>query len=478
MTELPTNDLELAATIIKNFPPSLIPTVGSALNWATDKVKQVFRSGFSAHLESTKRKCTYIRTIDNPGEVTDISDIYVNLYLGGRGDTFKEEELLQKTNIHHLIIIVGTGGAGKSMMMRYLALQAMSTQYEQVPLFIDLKDLDDPTKATFLDSLFNLISTGTDANSRLLFDKAILAGAFCLFLDGLDEVGPNQREEVRRQISDLARHAPKLKMIVSSRPDIDFLGWDNFSIYNIVPLTNNQTIAVIEQSQHHDSFIKSDFLKRLQDGSFSSYQSFLEIPLLAIILLMSYEEHLELSDTATSFYEQAYEVLYRRHDRTKGLLRKSFSGLAREDFRKVLSAFCYKSLVDNHISFTEEELSYYFSRACAITELTADPTALSVDIVESVSLMQRDGLKIYFIHRSFQEYFAAYFVTRFKGDHTFRVYDALLCGRMSASVGSMIAELDLLGLERDWCKPVLDALVSDLVQPRPNQLSHVLKKAI
>ncbi|MCE7796052.1 NACHT domain-containing protein [Sphingobium sufflavum] len=380
----------MATPILKMLAPQAIKGVASALTWGRDKVLIHFTDTFRDHLEATKRKCSAVRTINFPDHLTKINDIYVNLYVTSDGNTVRDEDILEILRETGLILIKGTAGAGKTMLMRSLALRALTDEIPQVPLFIDLRDMANPSDLPILDSIFDLVTPENQRGNREVFDEALKSGGFCLFLDGVDEVPPQHRIAFREQVERLTVRFPKLQIILSSRPDVDFSGWEGFYTMAIEPLTKDQTILLIEKVPFQDEEAKEEFLKKLKEGDFDDRTSFLQIPLLAVLLLMCYGEHLQLGETTTAFYDQAFEVLYRRHDRTKGLRRKHFCDLPADRFRAIFAAFCYKSLADHKVSFTEDEVVRYVSKASEIQGIEIDHTDFHLDMIESVSMLQRD----------------------------------------------------------------------------------------
>jgi NACHT domain len=469
------SEIELATPIIKALAPGVVTAITKLLGKTADEVRYRFNSTFGDHLTGIRRKSSYVRTIINPDYDTRVSDIYVNLLLRHGNTVVSDYDLISQILLKRRLIISGTGGGGKSMIMRYLVSAALADDFELVPFFVDMRDLADARDIPLLESVFKLVTPEKHRSERAIFDRAIEEGGVCLFLDGFDEVDPANRDTLKSHLDDLIVRFPKLSIVMSSRPDIDFSGWDEFSVYHIEPLNRDQSRDVIRRSDFQDKEIKEEFLDKLESGEFEQFSSFLEIPLLNTILLICYGEYLYLSEKTTSFYDQAFEVLYRRHDKTKGLRRKHFSGLPYIEFRSILNAFCYRSLISHKVSFTEEELVTFVDKGARIAQISVDPVAYEQDLIESVSLMQREGLKIFFIHRTFQEFFASKFLVSYRGDETFSVFDQVLSNIMSSNVPRMTAELDIRGLEREWVGPLLAKFVDKIEFTYPLGIIELLK---
>ncbi len=446
------------APMIKMLPKGIVSSIAGSLGTGVDNIRARFTISLSDHVNATKRRCAYVRTLTKPDIPTDLNEIYVNLYLQINGVKTRDEDLILSKDARSRILIVGTGGAGKSMIMKKLALLSLTDAIDKVPLFVELRDFKNPAETTFFDNLWNLVTSEAGRKDRAIFDEAFKLGSFIIFLDGLDEVDPSLREELKRQIDDIIQRFPDQKIIIASRPEVDFAGWNHFDIAHLNALDAQQTRRIIVQCPF-DNDLKQSFLEKLDSGSFKKHQSFLEVPLTVVVLLVVYGEFLDLDEHLTSFYDQAYEVLYRRHDRIKGLKRSHFSKLPPDEFRKLLRAFCYRSLVNAETAFTEDSLSHYIARAGIISGVQVDNAAYAQDLINSVSLLHRDGSKLYFIHRSFQEYFAAEFIARYKGTESFKVYDALVPNMIATNISPMLKIMDFDALEREWAVPALDTLL-------------------
>lgn len=202
-------EVAAAAPIIKTLAPHAISGIAKALGWGAEKVRIHFAQSFSDHLDVVKRKCTFVRTINQPDYPTKLEDIYVNLYVTVGDRRHRDEDILELMRQTGPILITGTAGAGKSMLMRYLALQAMTDKIEQVPLFIDLRDLPSPKSVKLFDSIFERVTPEAQRQNRDVFDEALKAGGFCLFLDGVDEVAPDNRTDMKNAIEEIALRYPK-----------------------------------------------------------------------------------------------------------------------------------------------------------------------------------------------------------------------------------------------------------------------------
>ena len=168
---------------------------------------------------------------------------------------------------------------------------------------------------------------------------------------------------------------------------------------------------------------------------FAKHESFLNTPLLAIMLMLTFEEYAEIPVSLHEFYRNAYDTLVRRHDALKNqFLRPTHSGCTAEEFKRLFSSFCVLTYSKSAFAFSREQAVDYISSALKQQQLKARPKNIISDLIESICLLQEEGFEISFVHRSFQEYFCALFVSmapagfvfKYLENGKFRVYDDVL----------------------------------------------------
>lgn len=124
------------------------------------------------------------------------------------------------------------------------------------------------------------------------------------------------------------------------------------------------------------------------------------------MMLMTFHENAVVPSKLTTFYDSAFQTLLTWHDATKDSFERERT-LSVDKFRRVFSTFCLLSYCDQSFEFSEQALTTLIQRSLKYHGYEADPVDVQHDICESANLIQRDGLVFSFVHRSFQEYFAA-----------------------------------------------------------------------
>jgi len=416
------------------------------------------RIGFNDFLKASYERCRTFKTILSPQEPLDVVTHYVNVDLSLGNKKIKDVDLISNIIAAKCVVVTGLAGTGKSMFMKYLTVDLFQKKSGSLPLFVELRHLNGFAEKNLFAFIRRQCSSKANRVSDDQFELALRTGVFTLILDGFDELDYDCRDEVERQILRLRIDYPDLAIVVSSRPDDRFGSWNAFYVYTFEPMTKEQSVKLISSLQY-DKGVKRRFLKEVRGRLYDSHKSFLSSPLLTTIMLLTYEEFAEIPSKMHSFYGQAFDTLLQKHDAQKDQFqRKTRTGLAREDFRALFSAFCAISYLENNFSFSSSKLTETAKKAIEYASQTigAQPglttEKLILDLKEVVCMLQPDGLEMAFVHRSFQEYFSALFVVSLHASKVKKVVDKF-SRRLSDSVLIMARDMAQETIEREWVLP-------------------------
>lgn len=216
---------------------------------------------------------------------------------------------------------------------------------------------------------------------------------------------------------------PDNKYILSSRPFSDFRSYTVFSTCELEPFTERQALEFVDRVRlkPDEPLRRKLFKKELEENLFQTHREYATNPLLLTIMLTTYSNIGKVPKIRSDFYKSAFETLSEKHDAMKvGYSRIYKTGMIPSEFVKVFEEFGAMTYVDEKYSMTEEEFDKYFNQLNSINfmddEVYADD--FLYDAVISLCIMYRDNRKISFIHRSFQEYFSALFMSK-SSDETF-----------------------------------------------------------
>ena len=237
--------------------------------------------------------------------------------------------------------------------MRYLTVHHFENPTGTIPLFVELRRLNSLTDKGLLTFIRNECASSMSVISANQFNLALRAGAFLLVLDGFDELNLDIRDNIQRQILSIRKDFPAAGIVVSSRPDDRFGGWTEFHVHRVNDLDKEQTIQLI-QNLPYDAGVKKRFVREVSERLYASHKSFLSSPLLATIMLLTYEGYAEIPNKMHSFYGQAFDTLFQRHDAQKEqFIRQTHTGLPLDDFKSCFAAFCALSYLQERYAFND-----------------------------------------------------------------------------------------------------------------------------
>lgn len=336
------------------------------------------------------------------------------------------------------IILSGTGGLGKSMMMTHFMLDTLKESIRKkgidgkIPIFVILRDYD-PTKGELIDFVFNEFKRHdpmlhlTDLISIMVDGKAVV------LFDGLDEIKKEFRDQYYHEMDVLVDNYPDSMYIISSRPTMNLRAFNRFMVYDLQPFNLNQSVEMIERLDQSviDEDTQKDFIEDLRRNRFKfNYDErteFLGNPLFLTIMLLAYEGNHDIPTQRYLFYEQAYEAMAKKHDATKNLTREFATGLNSRDFQKYFGEFCAITYEQQLYDFTPEQIIENFQAVIDANGLKTTPEAFIEDVTGKICLIFLDGGKYCFVHRSFQEYFVAYFFSKQLEQHFDAVLEMFMC---------------------------------------------------
>ena len=326
-------------------------------------------------------------------------------------DSFREE--------HRFIVLSGTGGMGKSMMMTHFMLDTIrkSEDTGEVPVLAVLRDYN-PSAGSLLDFIFCELKRHDVKLQMSDLVELLQSGKGVILFDGLDEIRCENSRSFYKEMETLVDSYPAASYIISSRPTMNFRGLSRFTVYDLQAFSQEQAVEMIEKLDQSvvDPVIKRDFVQDLEDNRFGfrhkEKTEFLGNPLFLTIMLLTYEGNHDIPTERYLFYEQAYEAMAKKHDAAKSLTREFETGLNSREFQNYFGEFCAITYEQEKYDFTPEEISGYFQEVIEANELETTPEAFIEDVTGKICLIYKDGGKYYFVHRSFQEYFVAYFFSR------------------------------------------------------------------
>ena len=319
------------------------------------------------------------------------------------------------------ILLEGTVGQGKSILLRYLASSDFCLN-RRIPVFIELRRLRSNTSLMSL-IMQELSTLGFDMTEEA-FHFFAERGKILLLLDAFDETKEELREDLISHMESLIRRHDKLNVMMTSRPDSGAATSPFLRVFRVCELANREYEEVI-QKMAQDKNTADSIIQGIRKDS-ASISQLLTTPLMVALLMVRYRVDQSLPQNRSAFYESLFLLLLQRHDKGKGGYvrpRKSaVSDILLHDFFNSLSFVTRKA---GDTSFTQGQLVTYSRHAVEIINLDEDVENLIRDIIEITCLVVKDGEESKFIHKSVQEYHAALFIKEQPDDTSISFYTAM-----------------------------------------------------
>lgn len=432
--------------------------------------------GYSHYLENTNDRVSMFKTFANPTQPVSVLDHFVTTEFkqGRTKKILTEVDLLDRVAKPARIVISATAGYGKSMVMRYLALSLYHNPRGRIPLFLELRHLNRITSPNLLAYLHQTYRHISDIQIEAL-RQGLAGGLFVLLLDGFDELNHELRPLIENQILELAAEFPNSSIVVSGRPDERFNAWRSFSSLKIQPMSKERVVELLHKLDY-DGGTKKRFISKINKGLYETHESFLSTPLLAILMLLTYEQNANIPDKIHLFYAKAFETLFHKHDALKEQYDRSRkSALQVDEFERVFSVFCLKTYVLEKTEFTKAELLSLLREALKFEGLTVQPEQFLFDIEEAVCLVMKEGVSYFFVHRSFQEYFTAVFLANCPEETRDDFIDQV-ASRYWDSVLPMLFDMASAQLEPSWVSNKVDDYLNSTSLTDPTKISPLLSR--
>jgi len=339
------------------------------------------------------------------------------------------------------VMILGGPGSGKTTLLEALALALVQPEHfpwaqdlpKLLPVFYRIRDLDKDlleTRGTIWDCVQHHCSQRMgEALPPGFFLREMQAGGVALLFDGLDEASSLER---RNEIVDLIRTLagqlpPASRLIVTSRPHdyrrrFEDASWVHVDLAEFDNSEIQAFIAGWQKIHQPDRAAARDKGKDLWDA-LESRQDILPLARNALLLTMIVRVHFGLGalpDSRLGLYEKCTETLLKHWAEAKGLAESPIDTAQK---RKLLQRLAYQ--MQGEAEQLQPDLTLQIGRSDLArrfeTYLKEEGCPNAFHLVEKTieRLHARDAILVQygadprgqdrfgFVHRSFQEYFAA-----------------------------------------------------------------------
>lgn len=473
MSDLPDVN-KIATDLISRYSDAFFGRVSDLSKAQLNSLAAYIGYGLKDVVAKQLRQIEYVTTFLSPVP-TRFADTYVNLQLKqGKGE-IRDEDVALGSEHYTRTIVLGTAGSGKSMFIRYMA-HVFAHNSNRVPILIELRNYNNFSGSDFIDFIYDL-TRAEQAISRDLLISLLKKGGFVFLLDGFDEVDFDRRPQVEKEIDTLMRRFEANSFIVTSRPADKLPNWPHFNLLTIQPLSLNAAKLLVKKCFFEED-VKDQFIGQM-DELVITHESFLSNPLLTTIMLVVFKDVIKIPSKRHVFYQVAFDVLFYRHDSFKPgrLFRKRYTNLALPEFREAFSVFCAFTYAKSEYTFFVAQLIEYLQASLTYCSSDTNPEDFRKDLHESVAMLQADGLRYTFSHRSFQEYFTALYLSADPYVNFYEFVDGIIAKQETDTVVDRLREIKNGKFEKGWVIPYLRKSVEELeAHTRKEQASYILSR--
>lgn len=391
---------------------------------------------YTTYISNCVNKISKLKTILYTEKPVDFYSIYVCndicLDLDFK-DRVKDSEIPLKSatpkklidRYGNFLTISAPGGSGKSMFLKHMMLCEYRFKGEKwmdstglVPVLLTLKDFN--KKHDSIESFIFERMKKYDPNlDQSIIKKDFSKGIFMFLFDALDEVENNLLDEFITQLDDFSAQYDSNVYILSSRPNSICNSLTSFTALRLLIFSEREGEKLINNFTDFDKQKRDEFNKRTFTHPKLRYQSnnIEGNPLLLTIKFMIFMQTNKILESGSAdFFDAAYEALYTTHDQIHNHFtnRVYKTKLEMDELKKAISEFCYLTYFQFKYTFRRSEIDEFIEEMKTAKEFNFNTSAFIRDLKDNLSLLVvEDGIYT-FIHRNFQQYFAAFYLSRQK----------------------------------------------------------------
>lgn len=401
------------------------------------KSQVILGTVFDRYLDNAYLRYNQVRTLATglePRTIIGSNSIYVNIGVDFQGEEIVTSNVEPMLEISNNLLILGTGGIGKSMLMRYLFLNIVD-EGEYVPVLLELRRISNqsPSRLSILELIYTCLQDFDVELPKEQFEYSLRLGKYIFLLDGFDEIKESMASETAVAIQTFCAKYPKNPCIVTSRPRQEASPLETFTPVKAKTLNKKQAIQLASQIWAEDEKTR-EFCRQLDETLYDKHKDFAENPLLLSMMFLTFMRNSSIPDHLSDFYQKAYDALYSAHDnQNKGYFRRDFQckTLDESKFKLVFSRFCFQTYFKEQYEFSKTEILAYLQDS--IQKLGATDSRAEnflADLRNVVCLIIKDGDTYCFSHRSFQAYFAAVYTSNSLTDkQQKKLFSSILSGQ-------------------------------------------------
>lgn len=370
------------------------------------------------YLERSYKNAEIMNTIVFKNQQKKVDDLYIPLTLVKANAMHSNEneeiyidkyrdELIDK---YGKILLVDSAGMGKSTIIKYLYLTTIR-ENRGIPVLIELRKLEKNISIIeFILKEMNGLKEYFNSGNIL---SLIEGGNFIFFFDGYDEIAQESKKEVTNNLQSFISNNIKNSFIISSRDENELNCFGDFQRFDIKSLKKKEAYELIKKYDNNGELSKELINKLETEENLKIINEFLENPLMVSLLYKAFEYKKTIPYKKHIFYRQVYDALFEEHDLSKSgaFERKKESNLDIEDFHCVLRTIGFTTLNKGVIYSKEDFIKIIKQAKEKVIGINFNENKFIKDVIHAVPIFVKEGNEYRWAHKSFQEYFAAMYIS-------------------------------------------------------------------
>ena len=373
---------------------------GKVTTFLQDKIKELE----GKHLASKSHKMLSDCFVEPVVQTTDISiDLKETLENIWKRKKLPFSQLKSIVSKHKPVILIGDPGTGKSAALAKLTIDLMKEAYKStvtrknktaktsMPILLTARQiLDTENETDLLKNYFNESEVSSQVSIKVLF------------IDGLDEINSENRAEVIKKSNAFAKSFNSGLVIASRKIDIFRITPLGFEKLELLPFGAGQALSLIEKLNTTPAVFEV-----LKEGLERIKNQIPMVPLSLLLLIDLVEEHKEVPASVTELYDRYNDSVLGRDDKDKGI-EVLFEYMIKKRYLASLAfnEFLEKDLVE----ITRANFDKFNKMYAAEYGMDDEILQKFITDIERAGALQVADETVLFRHRSFQDYFAGYFI--------------------------------------------------------------------
>ncbi|MGI3040322.1 NACHT domain-containing protein [Shewanella algae] len=322
------------------------------------------------------------------------------------------------------VVIQGTAGQGKSILLRYLAGKALVNS-SKIPIFVELRKVSDSKsiEELIIDALSELDIDIDSKDMRIFFES----NKFALLFDAFDEVPESNVLNAISYLEKICHKYPSQFLLITSRPNAEVQKIPAFNVYNLLPLSMDDFEPMLNKFFSGNHNIVEQIIGSLK-GDSNNVVELITTPLLLTLLAITYKSYNKIPTQLNEFYENIFHVLVNRHDSSKpGFVREYKSKLNERELENLFCVFCFFSMINEKTSLTRRDAVSILKKSSELSRIypSSELSFLS-DCIKNTCLIVEEGFVYHFVHKSIREYHSAKFISESEEGLKLKFYGSAL----------------------------------------------------